>query len=158
MLHCNALLAANQDTAFMLSIAWSTVQMLMSNFFVTLKDMRFKWISGARWGSALYFSFEGLAVAEFKGAAFDCSAGVDPSGVTFLKQLMPNSRFLGMSAVTNALTNPGRDCVADTDAVLRYYGFKRTFGATVGVLCGYWALTHAATYFVMTRVARKEQR
>ena len=158
VLHCAALFASNQDTAFMFSILWTTVQLLFSNFFVTLHDMRFGWLAFVKYFSALYFAFEGLAQSEFGGAAFDCSKGVDPAGVTFLKQLMPNSKFLGMSAVSNALTRPGADCVADTDALLRYYRFSRPFRTTVGVLLLYWGLTHAATYCVMVRVARRERR
>lgn len=142
----------------MFSIMWSTIQLLFSNFFVTLADMRFKPLGFMRHFSALYFSFEGLARIEFGGAVFDCSGGVDPAGVTFLKQLMPNSRFLNMSAVTNALVNPGKDCIADTEALLNYYRFNRTFGKSVGVLALYWFITHVATYCVMVLVARKERR
>lgn len=158
MLHCCAVLAPNQDAAFMFSIMWSTVQLLMSNFFITFDDLRFKWLSLLRYLSALYYAFEGLSQIEFGGARFDCSKGIDPTGVTFLKQLMPNSKFLSMSAVTNALVNPGKDCVADTDALLHYYNFTRPFGATFGVLLLYWAAVHAATYAAMVLVARRERR
>jgi len=158
VLHCCALLAPNQDAAFMFSIMWSTVQLLMSNFFITFNDLRFKWLSNLRYLSALYYSFEGLAHIEFGDARFDCSAGVDPAGVTFLKQLMPNSRVLNLSAVTNALTHPGPDCVADTNALLHYHQFIRPFERTVGILFSYWVICHIFTYLVMVRVARKEQR
>jgi hypothetical protein len=184
----------------MFSIMWSTVQLLMSNFFITINDLRFKWLGFLRWFSALYYScvfmvssvvcgagrgmavtafvshlhlktlprtqtnknqkhsFEGLARVEFGGAQFDCSAGVDPAGVTFLKQLMPNSKMLGLSAVTNALVNPGPDCVADTDALLRYYQFYRPFKATAGALLAYYLAVHVATYAAMVIVVRKERR
>jgi hypothetical protein len=71
---------------------------------------------------------------------------------------MPNSKVLGLSAVTNALVNPGPDCVADTDALLRYYQFYRPFKATVGTLLAYWAVTHLLTFAVMVLVARRERR
>lgn len=158
MLHCCALLAPNQDTAFMFSIMWSTVQLLMSNFFITFKDLRFKWLMFLRWFSALYYSFEGLSRIEFGNAQFDCSAGIDAAGVTFLKQLMPNSKFLNLSAVTNALVHPGPDCVADTNALLNYYEFQRPFRYTVAILFSYWIITHICTYCVMVLVARKERR
>lgn len=111
-----------------------------------------------RFFSALYYAFEGLARVEFGGASFDCSAGVDPAGVTFLKQLMPNSKFLNMSAVTNALVNPGPDCVADTNALLNYYRFQRPFGESFGLLFSYWIITHLLTYCVMVSVAKRERR
>jgi hypothetical protein len=40
----------------MFSIMWSTVQLLMSNFFITLKDLRFKWLAALRYFSALYYA------------------------------------------------------------------------------------------------------
>ncbi|KIY92684.1 hypothetical protein MNEG_15278 [Monoraphidium neglectum] len=142
----------------MFSILWSTVQMLMSNFFMPFTDINFKWLTVLRWFSALYYSFEGLARIEFGGAKFDCSGGVDPAGVTFLKQLLPNSRFLNMSAVSGALTNPGADCVADTVALLDYYQFHRPFAKTVGILFSYWVIVHICTYSAMVFVGRKERR
>jgi hypothetical protein len=158
VLHCCALLAPNQDAAFMLSILWSTIQLLMSNFFITIHELRFKWLSSLRYLSALYYSFEGLSRAEFGGAAFDCSGGVDAASVTFLRELLPNSKLMSSSAVTNALTNPGRDCVARTDALLEYHGFTRAFPDTVGILFFYWVVTHACTYAAMVLVSRKERR
>lgn len=130
----------------------------MSNFFITFNDMRFKWLLFLRYLSALYYAFEGMAATEFGGATYDCSRGVDPSGVTFLKQLMPNSKWLNMSVVANSLTNPGADCIADTDALLEYYEFYRPFGTTVGILFFYWLCTHAFTYGAMILVARRERR
>lgn len=34
MLHCAAILAPNQDTAFMMSIAWTAIQMLFSTYII----------------------------------------------------------------------------------------------------------------------------
>jgi hypothetical protein len=158
VLHCCALLAPNQDMAFMFSIMWSTIQMLMSNFFMPFADMNFQWLTFLKWFSAFYYSFEGLAVTEFGGSRFDCSKGLDATGVTFLKQLLPRSKFLNMSAVNNALMHPGADCVADTNALLEYYQFVRPFKYTVAILLSYWAIVHAATYTTMVVVARKERR
>ncbi|KIY94572.1 hypothetical protein MNEG_13389 [Monoraphidium neglectum] len=137
---------------------WSTVQLLMSNFFITFHDLRFQWLAFLKWFSALYYSFEGLARVEFGGAAFDCSRGIDASGVTFLKQLLPHSRFLDMSSVTAALMHPGDDCVADTDALLRFYRFERSFKDTAITLSAYYACTHVCTFLIMLMVGRRERR
>ena len=40
MLHCCAILAPNQDVAFMLSILWTTIQLLLSGFFVNFPEVR----------------------------------------------------------------------------------------------------------------------
>jgi hypothetical protein len=45
VLHACAIAAPNQDTAFMMSIVWTTVQMLVSTFFVNFSEVR-----GWGWG------------------------------------------------------------------------------------------------------------
>lgn len=40
VLHACAIFAPNQDTAFMMSIVWTTVQMLVSTFFVNFSEVR----------------------------------------------------------------------------------------------------------------------
>ena len=40
VLHCCAVIAPNQDVAFMLSILWTTIQLLLSGFFVNFPDVR----------------------------------------------------------------------------------------------------------------------
>lgn len=39
VLHCCAIIAPNQDVAFMLSIMWTTIQLLLSGFFVNFKEV-----------------------------------------------------------------------------------------------------------------------
>jgi hypothetical protein len=40
VLHCCAVIAPNQDVAFMLSILWTTIQLLLSGFFVNFPEVR----------------------------------------------------------------------------------------------------------------------
>lgn len=120
--------------------------------------MVFQWVIVLRWLSALYFAFEGLAVTEFKNLTFNCASGLDAGGLTFLRTLLPNSRFLAMPVVDAALTRPGEDCVANMDAVLQYYSFARPFSTTVAILIGYWSAVHMLTYAAMLLVARRERR
>ena len=40
VLHCCAMLAPNQDTAFMISLVWTTVQLLFSTFFISFNEVR----------------------------------------------------------------------------------------------------------------------
>ncbi|KAF6255774.1 hypothetical protein COO60DRAFT_1533203, partial [Scenedesmus sp. NREL 46B-D3] len=158
VLHCCAILAPNQDVAFMLSIVWTAIQLLMSNFFITFTEVVFQWLTVLRWLSALYYAFEGLAVTEFGNMTYPCDQGLDQEGITFLRTLLPNSRFLNMPIVVNGLQNPGTDCIADTNAVLQYYRFDRPFGHTFGILLGYLIATHVCTYVCMVIVARRERR
>jgi hypothetical protein len=39
VLHCCAVIAPNQDVAFMLSILWTTIQLLLSGFFVNFPEV-----------------------------------------------------------------------------------------------------------------------
>jgi hypothetical protein len=157
-MHLCAVVAPTQDVAFMYSIAWTAVQLLFNNFFITFKEASLQWLTHLRWISALYYAFEGMAVVQFKGMTLSCSGGMDPKGMHFLKELLPNTKLLSLKAVQNGLTNPGPDCVTDASAVLEYFHFGRGFRATFGILAGYWLTTHLLTYIAMVAVARKERR
>lgn len=158
VLHCCAILAPNQDVAFMLSIVWTAIQLLMSNFFITFTEVVFQWLTVLRWLSALYYAFEGLAITEFGGVSYKCDQGLDQESISFLRTLLPKSRFLTMPIVVNGLSHPGADCVADADAVLNYYGFVRPFKYTFGILFSYLIIVHMITYGCMIIVARRERR
>jgi hypothetical protein len=106
----------------------------------------------------MYYAFEGMAVVEFSGVKVTCSGGMDPAGITFLKELLPNTKLLNLKVVQNGLMNPGKDCVADASAVLDYFDFGRSYKATLGIMIGYWLITHVLTYIAMVLVARKERR
>ena len=45
VLHFAATVTPNQDAAFMLAIAWTAVNLLMSNFFIGYDEMSLGWIS-----------------------------------------------------------------------------------------------------------------
>jgi len=158
VLHCCAILAPNQDVAFMLSIVWTAIQLLMSNFFITFTEVVFQWLTVLRWLSALYYAFEGLAITEFGGVKYKCDQGLDQESINFLRTLLPKSRFLTMPLVVNGLAHPGADCIADSDAVLQYYGFVRPFRYTFGILFSYLIIVHIITYVCMIIVARRERR
>jgi hypothetical protein len=99
-----------------------------------------------------------MSVVEFGGVRLTCAKGLDPGGVKFLRELLPNTRLLGLRVVQSGLANPGPDCVADASAVLDYFNFGRAYGATLGILTGYWLGTHLLTYAAMVAVARRERR
>jgi hypothetical protein len=157
-MHLCAVVAPTQDVAFMYSIAWTAVQLLFNNFFITFKEVTLKWLTHLKWLSAVYYAFEGMAIVEFAGVRLPCGGGLDPSGIAFLRQLLPNTRLLGLSSVQRGLARPGPDCVADAGAVLEYLGFSRGFRSTLTILVGYWLVAHVLTYLALLRVARKERR
>jgi hypothetical protein len=157
-MHLCAVIAPTQDVAFMYSIAWTSIQLLFNNFFITFKEVSLTWLTHLKWLSAVYYAYEGMAVVEFGGVKLTCAGGLDPAGVKFLRQLLPKTKLLGLKAVQNGLANPGPDCVADASAVLDYFSFGRSYNATLGIMIGYWLITHLLTYTAMVAVARKERR
>ena len=140
------------------SIAWTSVQLLFNNFFITFKEVSLQWLTQLKWLSAVYYAYEGMAVIEFSGVKVACGGGLDPKGFAFLRELLPNTRLLGLKAVQRGLSEPGPDCVADAGAVLDYFNFGRSVSATLGILLGYWLITHLLTYTAMVVVARRERR
>lgn len=157
-MHGCAILAPNQDAAFMLSICWTAIQLLFSNFFITFSSVQLHGITELRYLSALFYTFEGVAQTEFANKYFRCNQGLDDATITVLRQLLPRTKMLTTPLMVNALKNPGADCLADSNAVLRAFDYSRPFGSTFGILFGYLVATHMVTYIWMIVVARHEQR
>ena len=103
VLHCCALLAPNQDIAFMLSIVWTAIQLLLSSFFIIFSDVFMYWITYLRYLSALYYAFEGTATAEFSGVNYNCSGGLDPTMMGLLHALA--KKQTNMHATQSARTS-----------------------------------------------------
>jgi hypothetical protein len=158
VMHGCAILAPNQDLGFMLSICWTAIQLLMSNYFITFLSVQLYGITQLRYISALFYTFEGVALTEFSGRYYRCNKGMDDSTIAVLQQLLPRTKMLTSPLVINALKNPGADCLADSNAVLSMFNYSRPFGYTFGILVGYLVGTHILTYIWMKIVARHEQR
>eukprot|EP00879_Flechtneria_rotunda_P027897 GHRR01029944.1.p1 GENE.GHRR01029944.1~~GHRR01029944.1.p1 ORF type:complete len:146 (+),score=29.16 GHRR01029944.1:314-751(+) len=144
--------------AFMFSIVWTAIQLFFSNYFILFTEVKLYGITFLRWLSALYYAFEGIMITEFGGMTYKCSEGLDQGSINTIRSLLPNSKFLNIPVVVNNLKDPGADCIADTNAVLAYYGFRRPFGHTFGILFGYLCIAHLCTYTAMLLVARRERR
>ena len=157
VLHCCALLAPNQDIAFMLSIVWTAIQLLLSSFFIIFSDVFMYWITYLRYLSALYYAFEGTATAEFSGVNYNCSGGLDPTMMGLLRNTVSSAQ-LNRGLALYASQGPDPTCVVHADGLLAYFGFSRPFGATFGILLGYLAIVHVMTYLAMIFVARRERR
>jgi hypothetical protein len=48
---CSATLAATQDFAFMITIAWTAVNLLVSNYFLRFTDFNLYGLTFLRWGA-----------------------------------------------------------------------------------------------------------
>jgi hypothetical protein len=157
-MHGCAILGPNQDAAFMLSIGWTALQLLMSNYFITFASVKLYGITELRYLSALFYTFEGVAITEFSNKYFRCNKGMDDSTIAILRQLLPRTKMLNTPLVVNALKNPGADCLASSNAVLNVFDYTRPFGHTFGILVGYLVAAHIITFIWMRIVARHEQR
>lgn len=160
MLHLAAVLAPNQDLAYMAAIVWTAINLLFSGFFVSVSDMPFRWMAFLEYITAFYFALEGLMTIEFQNRTLACSEGVLPRGVgPMIPQLLPSVLARPQArAGLNMLLTPTQDCIADTNALLNYFGYSRPFGVTVGILSGWWIALHLLTFWAMTFVAKRERR
>ncbi|GBF96283.1 ABC transporter G family [Raphidocelis subcapitata] len=158
VLHACAIVAPNQDVAFMLSILWTTIQLLLSGFFVNFHEVLLNWITGGRYLSATYFAFEALLVNEFRGAFLSCANGLSATEVNFLLGAFPNTPETQKNQMRTFMTRDDPNCVLDTKAVIEYFRFGRGFGASVAILGGYLAACHALTFGAMLLAARRERR
>lgn len=76
-----AIISPSPDIAFMLAIAWTALNLLVSDFMQLFRDYSLHWMSYLRYVSVLYYAFQGLVAIELKDRMFDCSHG---SGVEAL--------------------------------------------------------------------------
>eukprot|EP00775_Hariotina_reticulata_P005626 gene5626-5865_t len=159
VLHAAAMVAPNQDTAFMLSIIWTTIQILASSFFVSFNEVITNfWLTQLRYISALYFGLEAMVLNEFYGLTYDCSAGIGNSGyMNFIMTAFPKLTN-AQKSMLQTLERPQPGCVLDTAAVINYFDFARPFGVSVGILLGYLGVVHCLTFAFMMLSARKEAR
>jgi len=153
-----AIVAPNQDIAFMLAIGWTAVNLLMSNFLVRYVDMRHHWLSYLRYLSAMGYTFAGLLQLEFSGLTVSCAGGLAPGVVKILPKFLPTVANLKLPFVTNQLKNPGADCSIDLSLVVQYFQVTYPFWLVVTILVGYWLVTHLLTFAGLLYLAKKERR
>ncbi|GBF91578.1 hypothetical protein Rsub_04318 [Raphidocelis subcapitata] len=153
-----SIVTPNQEAAFILTIAYTSINLLMSNFIMRFRDMAQHWVSGLRWLSAANYAFSALLANQFRGTAVSCRQGLNPELVGFLESLMPNARLLRTSAVQSMLLRPGDDCVLNLNAVLDYFGTTRPLWVYSLALVCYLLGVHALTFWGLLRLARKERR
>jgi ABC-type multidrug transport system ATPase subunit len=153
-----AVVTPNQDLAFMLAIAWTAINLLLSNFMVRYVDMSQNWFSQLRYISAMGFGFEGYARAEFLGVTYSCAGGLAPTIIAYIPTFLPNTAQINSPIVRNALTNPGKDCTVRLDSILDYFELFRPFWMVVVILLGYLGFFHIVTYIGFLYLTKKEKR
>lgn len=75
VLHFAAVATHNQDTAFMVAISFTAVNVIVSNFFIPFQQINLKWISWLKYISAMGYTFNGALQLEFRDRNFSCNAG-----------------------------------------------------------------------------------
>ncbi|GAX73384.1 hypothetical protein CEUSTIGMA_g837.t1 [Chlamydomonas eustigma] len=159
VLHLAAALTPNQDTAFMLGIAWTAVNLLLSNFFISYDQMYFYGLSQLRWISATNFCFEGMAQVELLGGNFDCSGGISSSEVTLLPKLLPNTTLVNSTAVQSAIESKQPGCVASVDSLLQDIGLlRRSVGDNILALVCYLVILHGLTLIGLIWASKRAER
>ncbi|KIZ04851.1 hypothetical protein MNEG_3112 [Monoraphidium neglectum] len=158
VLHACAVFAPNQDVAFMMSILWTTIQLLLSGFFIVFPEVLNYWLTYLRYISATYYSFEAVAINEFRDGVLSCAQGLSDSQLAFLLGAFPNSSSSQRSQVKFFFSNPDKNCVVDTNSILEYFQFSRPFWMSVVILVAYLIACHLLTFGAMLVAARRERR
>ncbi|KAI8475784.1 MAG: hypothetical protein J3K34DRAFT_517194 [Monoraphidium minutum] len=157
-----AIITPNQEGAFVVTITYSSINLLMSNYIMRFKDMEQSWLSGLRWVSATNYAFSAYMRNQFQGSTVSCAVGLDPDLVQTLQQtlqsLMPNTSMLRSSAVERMLLRPGPDCIMNLDAILDYFGVNYEVWVYAIALLVYLLVIHGLTFWGLLRLASKERR
>ncbi|KAJ9518404.1 hypothetical protein QJQ45_018417 [Haematococcus lacustris] len=158
VLHFSAVLAPNQDIAFIVSVLWTAFNLLTCSFYILYSQLALQGLAHLRWLSAMAYAYTGVLKEDLQGATFDCSQGLFGGVAAWLPQLLPSSPALTGSWAQSLLLQPGQDCVVKGDAVLQYFGITRPFATTLGYLLAYLLVMHTATFGALLLTARKERR
>eukprot|EP00803_Ostreobium_quekettii_P007966 evm.model.scf_884EXC.7 EVM.evm.TU.scf_884EXC.7 scf_884EXC:39023-46896(-) len=165
VLYFAAVVTKNQDTAFMLAITFTAVNILLSNYFIPFDQIRFGWISIIHYISAMAYTFEGLVQLEFEGVVFNCSEGTSFLGVNsndLTRQAFPgveeNNPIVLNPVVSNTLENPGDDCIFNGTTIVNFFDLERSYGESFAILVGYLAILHVLTFLGLTYLAKKGQK
>ncbi|KAI8464872.1 MAG: P-loop containing nucleoside triphosphate hydrolase protein [Monoraphidium minutum] len=158
VLHACAVFAPNQDVAFMMSILWTAIQLLLSGFFVNFPEVINQWLTYLRYVSATYYSFEAVTQIEFAGVNLSCRQGFSQTEMAFVLGAFPNTSNSQKNQVNLFLGQPNPNCVMDTNSIIRYFQFGRPFWMSVVILLGYLGVCHLLTFGAMLVAARRERR
>lgn len=153
-----ATVTPNQEGAFVVTILFTSVNLLFSNFIIRFVDMQQSWLSALRYVSACNFAFSALLRNQFGGTVVSCASGFPPELVSTLQALMPRTALLRSKAVEKMLTHPGDDCVMDLNAVLDYFGVSQPVWVYGLAILAYLLVVHAATFCGLLMLAKKERR
>lgn len=115
VLHLAAVLAPNEDLAYMTAIVWTAINLLFSGFYVNTQDLPFRGLAFLEYITVFYFALEGLMTIEFQDRTLTCSDGVLPPGVgPRIPQLLPHVLARPEAkAGLDMLLSPTPDCIAD---------------------------------------------
>jgi hypothetical protein len=158
VLHGCAVIAPNQDVAFMLSILWTTIQLLLSGFFVNFPEVLLKWITALRYVSATYYGFEAVSTNEFGGVYLTCAAGLSRAELGFLLAAFPNAPDTQRNQMQLFFSRADPNCVLDTNSLVKFFGFWRPFWMSATILGAYLLVCHVLTFVAMLVAARRERR
>jgi hypothetical protein len=99
------------------------------------------------------------AAAEFRGQAFNCSAGFGTPVLSALPSYLPaNPALHPVNFVDRILGWPGADCTIDTNALLQYFSMNQPFWRLFVILLGYLGVLHVISYLALRVTALRERR
>ncbi|GIL43410.1 hypothetical protein Vafri_1186 [Volvox africanus] len=157
VLYAAAVATPNQDTAFMVAIAWTAVNILMSNYLIRYDDMSQIWLTKVlRWFSVMMWTFQGMAAAEYRNQFYSCASGFGTPVLATLPSYLPGNP--AVSFAPRILGDPGPNCAINTNKILIYFGMTEPFWRLAVILAGYLGMLHIITYAALRLTAGRERR
>ncbi|GAX75358.1 hypothetical protein CEUSTIGMA_g2802.t1 [Chlamydomonas eustigma] len=153
VIQLSAYLTTNQDAAFMVAIAWTAVNLLLSDTILRFFYFTMTWFEKLKYLSAMWYTYSGLVRAQYLHSQYNCSSGL-ASNYTFthlLPKLLPNMQSLQNPSVQRQLVNPAGNamssCLLDGGSVVEYFGASTLSSQHICIcLLVYLIILHLASY------------
>jgi ATP-binding cassette subfamily G (WHITE) protein 2 len=161
VLYFAAVVTPNQDMAFMIAIAFTAVNILLSNFFIPFDLIEFDWISWLKWVSAMGYTWNGITKIEFQNRNFTCSEGAGiliPDLQGAINEGLPNLDRGQAAVFTNVVSDPDPDCVLNTNRLLDFFDIDTPFWTTMLILLGYLGILHLLTFAGLKLLAVRDKK
>lgn len=159
-LRFSALIAQSQDAGFMVAIAWTAINLLLSNTLIQFDKMTVQWISQLRYLSAMWYTVGGLVRAQYMGQEVNCTSGLTTAvvAVHLAPQLLPNLPILKQSYVQNLVLHPGDGCTIPGDVIVSFGQAFIPSWLVCTALTVYLVVVHGLTYFALLVTQHRERK
>ncbi|KAG1665475.1 hypothetical protein FOA52_007607 [Chlamydomonas sp. UWO 241] len=147
-----SLITTTQDGAFMVAIAWTAINILLSNTLLRVSDMTMSFLWHLRYLSVIWYCVAGMLRAQFAGGVdYSCADGLASQQVVSvdIPMLLPNNQILRSPAVQRLITEPGPECAISGSSILEYFDATQPSWLLFTCLAAYLLIMHALSFVAL---------